>query len=335
MDWSAAQAALRDPDVDIAVAGARLAERFFATDPARVVKAIGTRIEAGEPPFLRQAALSLGAGAPGAVDDVLAQLAIRHGALPFMADALVSSLTGRESAALEKLAAGGPGTKEVVASLSAAILQGKDASQIDALFARMASSATPPWLRDAVLDGVDRFIPGDGAGRRTAFLPGEPKGLQEFARGNSPAAMRAAGQLEFLRWRGQKIDATAALATLTDAERRRYERGRQEFAVCAACHQPEGQGLAGLAPPLVGSPWVNGNAGALIRVVLQGKTSGETTMPPLAALDDETVSAILTYVRRSWGHAGSAVTAAQVQAVRSETRLREEPWTEAELGAFD
>jgi hypothetical protein len=40
-------------------------------------------------------------------------------------------------------------------------------------------------------------------------------------------------------------------------------------------------------------------------------------------------------VRRSWGHEGSAVTAGDVQSVRGETRLREEPWTEAELGAFN
>jgi hypothetical protein len=58
-------------------------------------------------------------------------------------------------------------------------------------------------------------------------------------------------------------------------------------------------------------------------------------MPPLAALDDETIASILTFVRRSWGHESSTVSPAQVQAVRSETKLREEPWTESELGAFD
>jgi mono/diheme cytochrome c family protein len=93
--------------------------------------------------------------------------------------------------------------------------------------------------------------------------------------------------------------------------------------------------MAGLAPPLVGSPFVIGNAGALTRIVLQGKTSGETTMPPLGALEDERIASILTYVRRSWGHESSPVTAAQVQAVRSETKLREEPWTETDLLAID
>ena len=85
----------------------------------------------------------------------------------------------------------------------------------------------------------------------------------------------------------------------------------------------------------MGSPWVNGGTGAAIRIVLQGKTSGETTMPPLAALDDEQIAAILTFVRRSWGHEASPVSAGDVQAVRSETRLREEPWSENDLANFN
>jgi mono/diheme cytochrome c family protein/glucose/arabinose dehydrogenase len=335
VDWGLVQTALGDADVDVAVTGARLAERYFPDEPARVIKAIETRAASGEPAFLRQAALSLGAGPPAAVDPALTRLAARHGALPFMADALVSSWSGREPRALATLSSAGPGTRAVAASLSAAILQSGDVAQIDALFARVAAKDSPPWLIDAVLDGLDRFIPGDAARRRTAFLPQEPKVFTAFARGSTPQAARASSLLKFLRWRGQQIDETTALAALTEAERKRFERGRQEFAVCAACHQPQGQGMAGMAPPLVGSPWINGGAGAAIRIVLQGKTSGETTMPPLAALADEQIAAILTYVRRSWGHESSPVTPGEVQSVRGETRQREEPWNEAELGAFN
>jgi mono/diheme cytochrome c family protein len=344
VEWPVVEAALADVDVDVAAAAARLGERYFAQDAPRVVRAIATRAEAGEPAFLRQAALSLGAGPAQAVDGLLAQLALRHGALPFMADALVSSWSGRESAALAMLssdrasgAAGAdsaPGAGVVAASLAAAILQSNDAAQIDALFARLASGTPAPWLVDAILDGVDRFIPGEGGRRRAAFLPEEPKALAAFARTGGARGARAAEDLEYLRWRGRKIDEDTILASLTETERKRFARGREEFKVCAACHQPEGQGLAGLAPPLVGSPWANGSKGAAIRIVLQGKTDGEMTMPPLAALDDEQIAAILTFVRRSWGNEASAVTAGEVHAVRSETRLREEPLSEADLAPF-
>jgi putative membrane-bound dehydrogenase-like protein len=333
MDWPTARAALVDADVDVAAAGARLSEAFFSTDSAAVVRALADRIDAGEPAFLRQAALSLGSGPPAAVDEWLTRLALHQGALPFMADALVSSWSGRESAALRGLEGGGPGARAVVASLSAAILRGQSASEIDGLFARLRDSS--PWMIDAILDGVERFIPGAGARRRAAFLPQEPEALADFARGNGAQAARAAESLQFLRWRGQQIDESRVLATLSATERKRFEQGREEFRLCAACHQPQGQGMAGLAPALVGSPWVNGNSAAAIRIVLQGKTGGEMTMPPLASLEDDKIAAILTYVRHAWGNEAAAVSAAEVQAVRSETRLREEPWNETELSAFN
>jgi mono/diheme cytochrome c family protein len=299
----------------------------------RVTAALSERMLAGEAPFLRQAALSLGSGPASAVDEPLTRLALRHGALPFMADALVSSWNGRELDALNRLSVTGPGARPVLGSLTAAILQSGVAEQIDALFAQLAHA--PPWWIDAVMDGVDHFIPADGGRRRTAFLPHEPQTLVAFSRRGGPQSARATEFLKYLRWRGQQIDESMALATLSEPERKRFAQGREEFTLCAACHQPQGQGMAGLAPPLVGSPRVNGNPSALIRIVLQGKTRGETTMPPLAALADEKNAAILTFVRRSGGHESSPVTAAQVQAVRSETKLREEPWTEEELDTFN
>jgi mono/diheme cytochrome c family protein len=75
--------------------------------------------------------------------------------------------------------------------------------------------------------------------------------------------------------------------------------------------------------------------GALARIVLNGKSGGELSMPPLRTLDDEAIAAVLTYLRRSWGHESSAVAVDQVQAIRAETAEREEPWTEAELQPFD
>lgn len=333
VDWPTVQAALEDGDVDVAVVGARLAEPFFSGDTEAVTRALAKRMDAGEPAFLRQAALSLGSGPPAAVDGLLTRLALRQGALPFMADALVSSWSGRESAALRGLESGGTGARAVAASLSAAILRSQSASEIDALFARLQASS--PWMIDAILDGVERFIPGSGPRRRAAFLPREPQAFAAFARGTGAQATRAADSLKFLRWRGQQVDESRVLAALSEAERQRFELGREEFKLCAACHQPQGQGMAGLAPPLVGSPWVNGNSAATIRIVLQGKTSGETTMPPLAALEDDKIAAILTYVRHAWGNEASAISAAEVQAVRSETKLREEPWNETELGTFN
>jgi mono/diheme cytochrome c family protein len=97
------------------------------------------------------------------------------------------------------------------------------------------------------------------------------------------------------------------------------EQGRAAYAVCAACHQPDGRGLPSIAPPLVGASIVTGPAEALIEVVLRGRDTDPAfpAMPPVAGLSDDQLAAILTFIRQSWGHAASPIAAASVRARRS------------------
>jgi glucose/arabinose dehydrogenase/mono/diheme cytochrome c family protein len=332
VDWESVSVAMADADVDVAIAATRLAEGFFPQQAATVVKAIDARARWGELAYLRQAALSLGAGPSGVVDAPLLRLAAHHGSLPYMADAIASSLTGRETGAIDLLAAAdSPGSRALLSALTSVVLKSGKQDDIARLWTKFVTAESQPWVLDAMLDGVDRFVPGSDTRQRAVFLPAEPAGLIAFSKSQAPQAQRAAAVLRFLRWRGQTVDQAAAMNSLTPAERQRFERGRQEFAVCAACHQPNGEGLAGLAPSLQGSPYINGGLAALARIVLNGKSGAELTMPPLRALDDDTLAAILTYTRRSWGHDASAIAPDQVHAIRAETASREEPWTEAEL----
>ena len=112
-----------------------------------------------------------------------------------------------------------------------------------------------------------------------------------------------------------------------------FEKGKAQWALtCAACHQPNGQGLAGLAPSLVSSKWVLGDARLLARIILNGKTRENLVMPPWkAALNDETVAAVMTFIRRSWDHDADPVTPALVSDVRKDVATREEPFTEEDL----
>jgi mono/diheme cytochrome c family protein len=226
-----------------------------------------------------------------------------------------------------------PHVTPVIATAAAAVLKSNDAAALDALLANFSPGVNAKsWLLDAVLAGIEKLIPPNNRGvARTAFIAAEPKALIAFSKGNSPQAARAAQVLQSLRWRGFAVDPDKALAALNDQQRALYEKGRGAFAVCAACHQPQGQGMPGLAPALVGSRWVNGGIGALGRIVLNGKTDGDMTMPPLHSLDDETIAAILTYIRHSWGHEAEPVMPPQVRRIRTEVGNREEPWTEAEL----
>jgi mono/diheme cytochrome c family protein len=53
-----------------------------------------------------------------------------------------------------------------------------------------------------------------------------------------------------------------------------------------------------------------------------------------AALPDDDLAAVLTYIRQSWGNQASAVTPEQVKAVRTEVGNRSQPWTAEQLNAI-
>ena len=114
--------------------------------------------------------------------------------------------------------------------------------------------------------------------------------------------------------------------------------------VCIACHQPTGQGLPPMFPPLAGSDWVNvKKPDRMIRMVLHGFTGPFTLngqpftspaplMPPQGgALNDEQIAGVLTYVRNSFGNKAGAVTPAEVAAIREAEKARSAMWTEAEI----
>ena len=102
--------------------------------------------------------------------------------------------------------------------------------------------------------------------------------------------------------------------------------GKAQYALCLACHAADGNGAAGVAPPLAGSEWVTGSINNLIRIQLRGlqgpiKVKGteyNLLMMALAHQSDEQIAAVLTYIRNSFGNQASAVAPEQVLALRSE-----------------
>ena len=100
---------------------------------------------------------------------------------------------------------------------------------------------------------------------------------------------------------------------------------------CSTCHQPNGEGLATVFPPLAKSDFLAKSPQRVIEVVLNGLTGPVTVngvnydsvMPPMSQLNDDEVANILTYVNSSWGNAGPAITAKQVAEVRAKTKRTE------------
>lgn len=109
---------------------------------------------------------------------------------------------------------------------------------------------------------------------------------------------------------------------------------------CQACHQADGQGIAGQFPPLVESEWVTGDKGRLIRILLHGmegpmEVLGEEyngVMPGWQRqLDDAEIAAVLTHIRGEWGNSAAEITAEQVAALRESESGRTNAWSADEL----
>jgi mono/diheme cytochrome c family protein len=82
---------------------------------------------------------------------------------------------------------------------------------------------------------------------------------------------------------------------------------------CSACHQLAGQGVPGAFPALAGDKFVEGDPKGPAYVV----THGRGGMPNFSEdLDDKQIAAILSFVRTSWGNAGSALNPDLVASVR-------------------
>ncbi|MEY3853440.1 MAG: hypothetical protein RI910_2420, partial [Verrucomicrobiota bacterium] len=127
---------------------------------------------------------------------------------------------------------------------------------------------------------------------------------------------------------------------LTKAQQALLEKGKVTYAnLCAACHQPHGYGLDGLAPPLVDSDWVLGKPDVTARIVLHGlggpvkvgNRIWDLSMPPMGMLSDEDIAGVLTYVRREWEHNGSPVDAKFITGIRKQYADHPNSWTADEL----
>src|SRR4029453_7147304 len=105
-----------------------------------------------------------------------------------------------------------------------------------------------------------------------------------------------------------------------------YERGREAFLIhCAPCHQTDGSGMTRLAAPLRNSKWGLGPEDLLARCVLDG-LKGELLVPPMGSPHDQPPAAILSYIRRPWGHDAAPVSPEILKRVRAQSQGRQSPW---------
>ncbi|MEQ1799736.1 MAG: cytochrome c [Lacibacter sp.] len=108
-----------------------------------------------------------------------------------------------------------------------------------------------------------------------------------------------------------------------------YQRGKVVYEkTCAACHQPDGDGVPRMNPPLIKTKIVLGAKEKLVQIIVNGfneevEINGEfysNPMPAQPQLTNQEIADVLTFVRNSFGNKASAVTAAEVITIRKKIK---------------
>jgi len=125
---------------------------------------------------------------------------------------------------------------------------------------------------------------------------------------------------------GGGLQGVAPVQGVAKSKTERIELGHKLFtSICAACHQPTGQGRPNVFPPLAGSDFLNADKNRAIKIVIFGR-QGEVVVNgmkfnnnmPKFPLSDQDIANVLTYVYNSFGNAGLEVTPDEVKILRSQ-----------------
>ena len=340
-------AALADENAKVRAAGIRVSENFLK-DPAwhdAVMK-----LERDPDWDVRvQFALTMSAMTGEAAEKATARVLLEHGEQHMIREAVVSGIAHHEIKLLARLL-NDPGwvtrseaRHDCLTDIARSVTRRQERDEMVGLVELMASVPKErSWQQLAMLEAVPEVRKDAFGFARPLELNARPSSLDQLASASSAEVRKCVEKVEALfTWPGKPMPPRPPVKPLTDQQKQLFELGRVTFEkTCAQCHKADGMGQEGKAPPLVGSPWVQGPENRLIRIVLHGargpfNVNGRVwnmDMPGWqSALDDRTIAGILTFIRRSWGHEAAPVDPAKVQSVRDWGQARRDGWTEKEL----
>ena len=347
--------ALEDPDPHVQSAAIRVLEHLTRDDTPmqqRLLEQLDVLLPDAPPPVQLQAVLTSGNLTGGGRLDVFERAITDHVGRPLFRDAVLSSLAPQEHRELlERLWAHPAWADEsmpraiFLEALAGALVQHRRTSDVAAFLELLVPEDSRfTWRQQAMLSGLSVLA----TQRDFAPIPlAQPPTLLASTALSPATRVRVDGLQQILTWPGHTPPARPALDVqpLTAEEEALFLRGRQvHLTVCAGCHGADGEGLAFMAPPLAQSEWVQGPEDRLIRILLHGvkgpiDVAGiryappdvQPEMPPMNGLDNESLAAVATYLRRAWGHSADPVKPGTVGRLRFYTQGRLAPWTSEEL----
>ena len=151
--------------------------------------------------------------------------------------------------------------------------------------------------------------------------------------GFMPIVVQALSEADFDNWLVEQKQlasnaaaAAAASMTQTLSLENLTSQGEQIYiARCAACHQPNGAGLTGVFPSLIGSPIIKGPVEGHLNIVLNGK-SGTAMQAFAKQLSAQEIAAVITFERNAWGNnSGDVIQAADIGNFLGSNKASTEP----------
>lgn len=342
---------LSDDDARVRAAAVRLSEPFLVPLTRPEVMPDLLKLESDPAADVQlQLALTLSGIADPDAEAALARALEKGADNALIRDAAVSGLRGRELEFIERLlkqpawSSKTAGREDLLTALGQCVLLERRSARVKRLFA-IIGAEPQPWRQAAILEGMaGQPAKKGGPPPKLIYLDERPETLAALLESKDKPIREYAARVDArIAWPGKPgVPPPPVVKPLTPAEQSLFEKGKVVYAnTCAACHQPNGLGQDGLAPPLMDSEWVLGPGAEakMIRIVTQGLMGPITVqgrshnleMPGLPTLTDEEVAAVLTYVRREWEHGASPVGVETVKKVRSESVGREGMWTGPEL----
>lgn len=317
--------AMTDKSPQVRSNGARVAEIMLEENENPILtEALIILLHDDQAPVRLHAALSLGYSKSKKKDEAFAKLVEKHAAQPYIGEAVLSGLAGRELEFLEHLFTSSEWNLEdqkspaqIISAFAASVMREGKPERINRLI-ELALADSTPWQQIAVLDGI--------AASRVVKLKERPSALDQKAT-DDKVAKKAKTIFAKLEW----PEPTDVEEELPPEMLALIKTGKNQYLTnCAACHQASGEGMPGLSKPLVGSQWTTGKEENMIRILLNGKQGDDMVMPSMAWMEDEQIAGILSFIRTSWGNDAKPITPETVTQVRK-NNTRKEVWTDAEL----
>ncbi|MCX2778471.1 cytochrome c oxidase subunit II [Microbulbifer thermotolerans] len=124
--------------------------------------------------------------------------------------------------------------------------------------------------------------------------------------GFMPIVVKAVPEAEYNAWLSERAEAAAKMKALTEKTftfDELFARGEQVYnRTCAACHQPNGQGVPGAFPAIAGSKIATGPLEGHLNIVIYGSKVNPAMQAFGQQLSEVDLAAVITYQRNAFGN---------------------------------